>query len=154
MEYDADNTYDHQLLLRLLNEGVFWKQQEAEHADLLRVIAPDLEPHFSETLQLWEQALSQTQAKFVRYIETISAAEWSTEPIITAQLCTEIKKLAQYARLQSGQFVGMLARLGTESKAYQQNATAIVVLNHNRRESEYYIGRASRWSEWSPALSN
>jgi hypothetical protein len=60
----------------------------------------------------------------------------------TPQFYGRVLQLVKFALHQSRQFIGLLDRLGTESAAIKSNATAVTVLNHIRRESEYFIGIA------------
>jgi hypothetical protein len=128
--------YGDKMPLRILDEGEFWKLQEAEHTDVIRALVPNLEPQFVQALKSWEQAFSRTQATFVQYIETIIRSGQQLSP----QFYTQVLDLVQFATRQSQQFILLLNQLGTESQALKHNPTAIVVLNHIRRESEYYIG--------------
>lgn len=130
--------YDDKMPLRILDEGEFWKHQEAEHTDVIQALTPNLEPQFVEMLQQWGQALSRTQADFVRYIEAVIRSGHYIPPAMVQQ----IMQLVHFALQQSEQFVHFLDRLGTESAAIKSNKTALVVLNHIRRESEYFIGIA------------
>jgi hypothetical protein len=128
--------YGEHMPLRILDEGEFWKHQEAEHTTVIQALVPNLEPQFVEALKMWEQALSRTQATFVQYIE----AAVRMGPRIPPQFHAQVMQLVQFAVEQSHQFIGLLNRLGTESHALMHNQTAIAVLNHIRRESEYFIG--------------
>jgi hypothetical protein len=129
--------YGDQMPLRILDEGEFWKHQEAEHTEVIRALVPNLEPRFVQALMTWEQAFSQTQAEFVRDIETVVRS--AGRPLNPA-FYTHVMELVQFAMKQSEQFILLLNQLGTESQALKHNQTAIVVLNHIRRESEYFIG--------------
>src|SRR5690606_35229877 len=122
----------------ILDEGEFWKHQEAEHTDVIRALVPNLEKPFVDALMSWEQALSRTQATFVRYIETVVRAGQHLNP----QFYDQVLQLVQFALQESQQFILLLNQLGTESEALKSNPTAITVLNHIRRESEYFIGIA------------
>jgi hypothetical protein len=51
-----------------------------------------------------------------------------------------VNQLVKYATDQSHQFILLLNQLGTESEPLKSNPTAVTVLNHIRRESEYFIG--------------
>lgn len=128
--------YGDKMPLRILDEGEFWKHQEAEHTQVIRALVPNLEPQFVSALQAWEQELSRTQATFVQYIETLIRTGQHQNRAFYAR----VLQLVQFALQQSLQFIALLNRLGTESAAIRANATAIVVLNHIRRESEYFIG--------------
>lgn len=128
--------YGDKMPLRILDEGEFWKHQEAEHTDVIIALVPDLEPQFVEALKAWGQELARTQAVFVRYIETAARSGSYTNP----QFYAEVMQLVHFAAQQSHQFIALLNQLGTESTPIKNNPTAIVVLNHIRRESEYFIG--------------
>jgi hypothetical protein len=128
--------YGDKMPLRILDEGEFWKLQEAEHTDVIQALVPNLEPQFVQALKAWEQAFSRTQATFVQYIETVVRGGQE----LNQQFYAQVIQLVQFAAEQSKQFIKLLNQLGTESQALKQNATAIVVLNHIRRESEYFIG--------------
>jgi hypothetical protein len=128
--------YGNNMPLRILDEGEFWKLQEAEHTDVIQALVPNLEPQFVQVLKSWEQAFSRTQATFVQYIETIVRGGQQ----LNQKFYAEVMQLVKFAAEQSKQFISLLNKLGTESQALMQNATAIVVLNHIRRESEYFIG--------------
>ncbi|GAA4715104.1 DUF2935 domain-containing protein [Brevibacillus fulvus] len=128
--------YDEKMPLRILDEGEFWKQQEAEHTDVIRALVPNLEPQFVEALAAWEQAFARTQAVFVRYIEAVVRSGH----IASEQFKQQIVELVRFALEQSQQFIQLLNQLGTESVPLKTNPTAVVVLNHIRRESEYFIG--------------
>lgn len=130
--------YGEKMPLRILDEGEFWKMQEAEHTQVIRALVPNLEPTFVQALQAWEQAFSQTHALFIRYIEIVVGAGYHISPMIYNQMM----QLVYFALQQSQQFVQFLNQLAAESAALKSNPTAITVLNHIRRESEYFIGVA------------
>lgn len=122
--------------LRILDEAEFWKQQEAEHTVVIRELVPDLEPQFKEALQKWEQAFSQTHALVVSYVETLIRTGGALNPAFYQK----VLGLIQFCLQQSQQFVLFLNQLAEQSKPVKNNPIAIVVLNHIRRESEYFIG--------------
>jgi hypothetical protein len=128
--------YDDKMPLRILDEGEFWKQQESEHTVVIRELVKDLEPPFVKALEAWEQALSQTQAMFVRCIETMVRSGHRVSPEVLRQ----IRELVECSLEQSQRFIALLNQLGTESEAVKNSPTAITVLNHIRRESQYFIG--------------
>lgn len=128
--------YGEKMPLRILDEGEFWKMQEAEHTEVIIALVPNLEKRFVDALKAWEQALSRTQAIFVQYIETVVRSAHYLHP----KLYQQVIQLVQFATQQSHQFIKLLNQLGTESEPLKNNPTAIVVLNHIRRESEYFIG--------------
>lgn len=133
--------YQDQMPLRILDEGEFWKHQEAEHTQVIRALTPNLEPQYVEALASWEQAFSRTQAMFVKYIEMLVRSGNQVSPEMNKQ----ITQLVWFALEQSQKFVELLNQLGTESAALKSNPTAITVLNHIRRESEYFMGIATAY---------
>jgi hypothetical protein len=133
--------YGDKMPLRILDEGEFWKHQESEHTDVIRALVKDLEPQFVTALQAWEQALARTQATFVRYVEFVGRSGNEVNP----EAYSQILQLVQFALDESNEFVQLLHQLGTVSESLKRNPTANTVLNHIRRESEYFIGIAQAY---------
>ncbi len=133
--------YAEKMPLRILDEGEFWKRQESEHTDVIRALVPNLEPAFVAALKGWEQAFAQTDAIYTRYIELVVRSGHVVSPAIIEQ----INRLVEFSLQQSNQFVQLLDQLGMESVPLKNNPTAITVLNHIRRESEYFIGIAQEY---------
>lgn len=128
--------YGVQTPLRVLDEIELWKHQEGEHTVVIRQIVPDLEEELVEELQNWEQVFAQTEAIAVRYIEAVNRSMGIINPI----LMQNIRQFAMFAVNQSCSFVAFLNRLTAQSEAVRNNDIAIIVINHIRRESEYFIG--------------
>ena len=140
--------YGDKMPLRILDEGEFWKLQEAEHTQVIRTLSPNLEAEFVHALQVWERSLSQTQASFVRFIEAVIRSGDTVSPLLYQQMM----QLVQFELDQSDQFIALLKQLSAESEAIKSNHTAMTVLNKIRRESEYIIGIAqSILSKSAPA---
>lgn len=131
--------YGNKTPLRVLDEIQFWKRQENEHTTVIRALIENLEENFVEALEGWEQAFAQTEAVAVRYIEAVIRSNGEIDPL----LLQSIKEFTLFAINQSCNFVAFLNQLVAESDAVQNNATAITVINHIRRESEYLIGIVS-----------
>lgn len=132
------NYYGEMMPLRILDEIKFWKRQEAEHTVVIRQIVKDLEEEYVEALKKWEESFAEIEARSIRYIETVIRAGGN----INSQVYQGIVLLIQHAYFQSKQFLKLLHQLISESKAVSNNSVAIVVINHIRRESEYFIGIA------------
>ena len=130
--------YEEKMPLRILDEGEFWKMQESEHTQVIRALIPNLNPAFVEALKQWELAFTQTQGTFVSYVETV--IRYKNGPL-PPQLQCEIMVLVRFALEQSEMFIALLNQI-TQDPAAASNPTAITVLNHIRRESEYFIGIA------------
>lgn len=128
--------YGEKNFLRALDETEFWKHQEAEHTSVIRQIVPNLEMEYVNLLENWEQAFSQAQAQAVRFIETIIRGG----NYISPELKQDILQFLAFALSQSQNWVNFLNLLVSNSQAVKTNPTAIVVINHIRRESEYFIG--------------
>lgn len=125
------------MLLRVLDEVEFWKRQETEHTDVIRTFAPDLEAEFVEMLKQWKQAFADSEALAIRYIETL-VRSGDHIPLAVSQV---ISSLVEHSLQQSQHFIDLLVRMETESQALK-NPFFGVVLEHIRRESEYFIGVA------------
>lgn len=130
--------YGDKMLLRVLDETQFWKRQETEHTVVIRQLVDNLEMEYVSLLQEWEQAFAQAEGTAVKYIETVIRSG----KVINVVLEQQIIQFISLAIKQSQQFIILLNRLASASEAVRNNTTAIVVINHIRRESEYYIGIA------------
>jgi hypothetical protein len=130
--------YGDRMAHRILDEAEFWKQQEAEHTVVIRKIVPNLESEFVCQLEQFKLAFQKTKGKVVRYIETVVRSGGHICP----SLEQEILQLIDFALRESQQFVMFLNRMLAESEAVRRDLIAQVVINHIRRESEYFIGIA------------
>ncbi|GMA62078.1 DUF2935 domain-containing protein [Alicyclobacillus fastidiosus] len=128
--------YGDKMPLRVLDEIEFWKLQEAEHTVVIRELVDNLEERFRTALQQWEQSFSEVHARTRRFIETLNRSGGHIGP----QVSHKVIKLAKFSLHQSEDFISLVNEIATQSKAAGSNQTAIVVLNHIRRESEYFIG--------------
>ncbi len=130
--------YGDKMPLRLLDEAEFWKHQESEHTVVIRELVTGLEQPFVETLKQWELALNQTHGAVVRFTETFIRSG----QLVSPQLYQQVMDLIRYCMQQSIEFISFLDRLASDSAAIAGNPTAKTVLNHIRRESEYFVGIA------------
>lgn len=128
--------YGDRNLLRVLDEIAFWKRQEAEHTVVIRQIVPNLEPRYVTMLQEWELAFNQTEGVAIEYIQAVKRSNFNVNP----ELEQQIIQFVQFALGQSRNFILFLDELLTQSAAVRSNPVAPVVINHIRRESEYFIG--------------
>jgi len=128
--------YGDRNLLRVLDEVEFWKRQEAEHTVVIRQIVSNLETRYVTLLQEWEQAFTQTEGIAVKYIEAVTRANFNVSPALEQQIIQFI----QYALSQSQNFILLLNEMISQSEAVRNNQVALVVINHIRRESEYFSG--------------
>lgn len=122
--------------LRALEESEFWKNQESEHTQVIQEVVPDLEEDYVEKLIEYKGVFDSTIARIVQYIETIINLEDSISPEINE----EVIQLIKITIMQSQVFVDFLNKMLKDSTAVGNNPIANVVINHIRRESDYYIG--------------
>ena len=128
--------YGDKMFLRVLDEAEFWKLQESQHTVVIRNIVPGLEEEYIRQLQNWEQALTQTQATAERYMETVIRAGSCISP----ELQQQIMQFINFCICQSQEFIQFLNLLSSTSSAILNNPVATTVIDHIRRESEYFIG--------------
>ncbi|MBP1924866.1 hypothetical protein J2Z76_000723 [Sedimentibacter acidaminivorans] len=122
--------------LRALEESEFWKNQESEHTQVIQEVVPDLEEDYVEKLIEYKGVFDSTLARIVQYIETIINLEDS----ISLEMNEEIMQIIKITIMQSQVFIDFLNKLLKDSSAVGNNPIANVVINHIRRESDYYIG--------------
>jgi len=127
--------------LRILEEGEFWKRQEAEHTVVIRQIVTGLEEPYVKQLVQWQKAFQEMENTIVQYIERLVRAHCPVSPALAGQ----IGRLVEGTGQQSRAFVNFLNTLLKESAAVNENTTAAVVINHIIRESEYYQGIAQAY---------
>lgn len=130
--------YGDKMFLRVLDEIEFWKQQESEHTVVIRKIAEGLEDEYVKQLEKWELIFSQTQATAVKYVEAVIRSG----SYISPQLHQQIIQFINFCICQSQNFIMFLNTIASKSTAIRDNPVAITVVDHIRRESEYFIGIA------------
>ncbi|NLX63221.1 MAG: DUF2935 domain-containing protein [Clostridiaceae bacterium] len=137
--------YGERTLARALDEAEFWKRQEAEHTVVIRQIVPNLEPRFVIQLQQYELSFNQAKGMVTKYIETLVR----TRGNISRSMQQQIQEFLQKALEQSRQFIQLLDQILAESNPVRNSSVAPVVINHIRRESEYFIGIAQAVLDYS-----
>lgn len=130
--------YGDKMLFRVLDEADFWKLQESEHTVVISQVVPGLEEVYVMQLQNWQLAFSQTHATAVKYIEAVIRSGKHISP----QLQQEIEQFINCCINQSREFVNFLNSMSANSAAIRNNPVATTVIDHIRRESEYFIGIA------------
>ena len=128
--------YGEKNILRALEEAAFWKNQEAEHTDVIIEIVPDLEDEFVERLEEYKEVFNSTEARIVQYMEAAVNCMNNLSP----EMYQNIMNVINMSIRQSQVFVDFLGMLLRDSDAVNNNPVAQVVINHIRRESEYFIG--------------
>ena len=130
--------YGSQMPLRILDEAEFWKRQEEEHTIVIRELVPNLEQPYVDALQQWQNALSTAHQTVVRFIESVIRSGYALSPM----LYRDVMNLVDYCLQQSLQFIHFLRHLKENSAPVKSNPTAVAVVNHIIRESEYFVGIA------------
>jgi hypothetical protein len=124
--------------LRVLDECEFWKQQEEEHTVVIRELVNGLESTYVNQLKEWEKVLLHTYQQVVQFIETVIRSNG----VFSQALYRDLMQLVAVCLQQSKQFIDFLNGLMKKSEPIKNNPTAIVVIKHIIRESEYFIGIA------------
>ena len=128
--------YGEQNVLRALDEAEFWKHQETEHADLIPVVTPNLEPHYAQRLEKFKEEFSAMHAEVVKYAESATRSRG----IIGRELRMQMLKLVKLCIDQSEDFTELLADMLKNSRAVHASQTSQTVIHHMIRESKYFIG--------------
>lgn len=129
--------YGQQMPLRILDEAEFWKHQEEEHTVVIRELIPNLEEQYKTALKEWERVLNETRQQVLQYIQSVVRSGYYVPQSLQQQI---LQQLVPYWMQQSLNFINLLQQIKNQSKAASANQTAIVVLNHIIRESEYFVG--------------
>ena len=122
--------------MRALEEVEFWKHQEGEHTDVIQEVSPDLEEEYVNKLNEYKEIFNSTEARIIQYIETLV----NYNGALTSEIIKYIMYLIDIATRQSQVFVNFIGDMLKNSEAVKNNPMAVVVANHIRRESEYFIG--------------
>lgn len=130
--------YGNQMPLRVLDECEFWKKQEEEHTVVIRELVRGLESTYIDQLKQWEKIFLITYQHVVQMIETVIRSNGT----FTQALYRDLMQLVAICLQQSKKFILFLNKLLDASEPIQNNPTAIVVIKHIIRESEYFVGIA------------
>ena len=128
--------YGEQNLLRALDEAEFWKRQEAEHAGLIPVVTPNLEPQYVHRLEQYGVELGLMNAEAVKYIESITRSKGT----VSRELKTQILDMVKRSVDQSKSFSEFMTAMLVNSNAVRSNQASQTVIHHMIRESQYFIG--------------
>ena len=128
--------YGDKNILRALEEAEFWKQQEAEHTEVIMEVVPDLEDEYVDKLEGYKEIFNSTRARIVQYMEAAVNCQYNLSP----EMYQNIVNIINLSIRQSQVFVDFLGMLLRDSEAVKNNPGAVTVVNHIRREAEYFIG--------------
>ncbi|QCT01359.1 Manganese/iron superoxide dismutase-like protein [Paenibacillus algicola] len=126
--------YGPQLPARILEEIIFWKQQEAEHTEVIKAIIPGLEQVYIKLLDDWAIVFTETE-KAAEQLLPSASSHGALPPGIIAP----IEQLVSMSMHQSKVFIQQLRLMMERSAAVQQLPLAPVVLEHIIRESQYFL---------------
>jgi len=128
--------YGDKNVLRALDEADFWKQQEAEHTTVIRLVTPELEPQFVKSLMEFQRSFNMIYGYIKRYIESITRSKGD----ISDKMKDDILELLDYCKQQSQHFIKLLEEMLANSRVVQKSSSSQTVINHIMRESQYFIG--------------
>jgi len=128
--------YGEKNIFRALDEAEFWKHQEAEHADLIPAITPNLEEQYIQRLGQLSLELRQAQSEAVKFIASTTRSKGVVGQELKTQMLNFIKSCVE----QSKSFIALMNELLQHSQAVRSNSTSQTVIHHMIRESQYYIG--------------
>lgn len=125
------------LPVRILEEIRFWKEQEAEHTEVIQAIIPGLEEGFVKLLNEWKDVFSSTREAADKLLQYgVTSKEAACDP----ELIRETEKLLDASFRQSAEFIRQLYYILDQSAAAKSVPLAKTVLLHIIRESEYFLG--------------
>lgn len=130
--------YGEMNVLRALEEAEFWKRQESEHTVVIQEVVPDLEEEYVDKLIEYKEIFDSTEARITQYIENIVNSQ-----NISPRIYEDNIQLINLAIKQSQVFINFLSMLLRESDPVVNDPISTTVINHIRRESEYFIGIVS-----------
>ena len=130
--------YGEQNILRALDEAEFWKHQEAEHAGLIPLVTPNLEPQYVQRLEQFSVELSQMNAETVKYIQSVIRSKGMVSQELKIQMLNVIRQCVE----QSKGFTELMTDMLQNSNAVRSSQPSQTVIRHMIRESQYFIGIA------------
>ncbi|MGD9567749.1 MAG: DUF2935 domain-containing protein [Sedimentibacter sp.] len=128
--------YGEKNILRALEEAEFWKHQESEHTVVIQEVVPDLEEEYVNRLDEYKEIFDSTLGRIVQLMETAV----NCQNILSPEIYQDMIGLIDLAVRQSKVFIEFLGMLLRDSDAVNNNPVAGTVINHIRRESEYFVG--------------
>ncbi|MGZ9587160.1 Fe-Mn family superoxide dismutase [Paenibacillus marinisediminis] len=121
--------------VRLLEEIQQWKNQEKEHAAIIRQIVPNLEPSYSQVLTEWEHVFAKTEDTSRQWLHSILNNGGRTDEANLQQ----IELLLKASNYQSEQFIQQMEYLKQYSQAIRGSSLAETMIAHIVRESYVFL---------------
>ncbi|GGM42382.1 hypothetical protein GCM10011351_30520 [Paraliobacillus quinghaiensis] len=128
-------TYRSNFPVNIVFEGLFWTEQSIDHSKLLIEVTEGLEAEYKAGLKEWMEYFKQMNASFTNLGELISTSNPANH-----QVLENIHYTVQHIYTQMNHYIGFINVLGENSSAINNNKIATSLIEHIRRESEYYNG--------------
>ncbi|WP_028594696.1 Fe-Mn family superoxide dismutase [Paenibacillus assamensis] len=121
--------------IRILEAIQDWKNQEKEHAVLIRSVVPELEPSFSQVLTEWEHVFAKTEETARGWLHNCISSDtrWDNS------LLTQIDQLLGASVQQSEHFIQQLEHIKQYSQAVRYTSAAPLLCAHVVRESYVFV---------------
>ena len=133
MQYVSGNL----MPLRLLEEIVYWKAQEQEHAAVVRSLIPELEPPYVQLLTEWEDVFAKTK-QFAQRTKDITESESARSS--SSEMTGFLPQLLEDSLSQSREFSRQLQLLPVHSTAISRMQDASIPLAYIQRQPDYFNG--------------
>ncbi|ASA25540.1 Fe-Mn family superoxide dismutase [Paenibacillus donghaensis] len=128
---------------RILEEIVFWKNQEKEHTVVIKALIPQLEEPYVKLLNEWAAVFAATSQAAAQLLESAVAPV----PPGSSHLIPETEQLIYIACTQSHEFIRQLYAMMESSPAVNAQPLSSVVLLHFIRESQYFLAMLESLSQ-------
>ena len=128
--------YGEKNLHRALDEAEFWKHQEHEHAGLIPVVTPGLEPEYVQRLEQFGVDLGAMNAEAVKYITSITRSKG----VVSRELRVQMADFVHQCVEQSQSFIALMTEMLQNSQAVKAQQASQTVIHHMIRESQYFVG--------------
>jgi len=125
------------ITLQMLEEFIYWKTQEQEHAAVLRSLIPGLEPAYEQLLTEWENVFAKTR-EYAQYTRDLANADPAR--LQSSEMAALMPQLLQDCLNQSREFSRQLQLLPEHSNAVSRLQNSHLALAYINRQPEYFSG--------------
>jgi Fe-Mn family superoxide dismutase len=140
--FEMLHVYGSMLPVRILEEILFWKTQEKQHTEFIKVILPNLEDPYVQLLDEWAVFLGATEQTAQKLLDSTL----SPSPLDLSELTVEIENLLDIASTQSHEFVRQLSALQEDSAEVKAVPLSVTVILQIIRESQYFLAELETFS--------
>lgn len=124
--------------IRLLEEILYWKNQEKRHAKIIQHVIPQLEADYAHLLSQWEHVFAQTEeAANVQFHRALQ----HPDNLASTQL-QQLEELNQAAIHQSEQLLHQLEAVKRYSQTIQTIPFAAIIIDYMADTSQYFLHRS------------